>query len=290
MAERRSSPPPATALLKRYGLRPKKALGQNFLIDERILDRIVQAADLHGSEAVFEVGPGLGALTARLAAAAWRVLAVEKDRGLASVLDEVLADFENVRLVWGDVLKLDVRGECADFFGDRPVRVVANLPYYVTTPVMMKLLEEGPPVDRMVLMVQREVAERLTASPGTKAYGALTVAVQWYARRVDTVIRVPAGCFLPRPAVDSAVVRLMLRPRPEPETTRWLSRVVRAGFAQRRKTLLNALSHTLASGDRRVIERALGEAGLNPERRAETLSLEEFVRLARSLAGLVYPK
>ncbi|MBE3552171.1 MAG: 16S rRNA (adenine(1518)-N(6)/adenine(1519)-N(6))-dimethyltransferase RsmA [Kyrpidia tusciae] len=290
MTDSRPSVPSAAELLRRYAFRPKKSLGQHFLVDDRILERIVAAADLSGREAVLEIGPGLGALTLRLGQAAWRVLAVEKDRSLQPVLSEVLRDFGNVQVCWGDVLEVDLPRMCEEAFGPRTVRVVANLPYYVTTPVMMKLLEEGPVMDRMVLMVQREVADRLTARPGTKTYGALTVAVQWFAEKVESVARVPASCFWPRPEVDSVVVRLDLRPRPDPEVTRRLSRVVRAGFGQRRKTLLNALSHALAGRDRASIEQVLRDAGVAPDRRAETLSLEEFTRLAQALADGVYPK
>lgn len=277
--------PSAAALLKRHRLRPKKRLGQNFLVDDRVLARILDAAELTGREAVLEIGPGLGGLTRALAGRAWRVLAVEKDRSLAPVLSEVLEGADNVRVLWADALELDLKAVCAQYFGDRPVRVAANLPYYVTTPILMKLLEEGPPVERIVVMVQREVAERLTAEPGTKAYGALTVAVRWYAERVEWVARVPPSSFVPRPAVDSAVVRLDLRPRErEDRESLRLFRVVRAAFGQRRKTLLNALSHAFAEDlGREAVRRALAEASVAPERRGEELTLEEFIRLAKAL-------
>ncbi|MBX6394640.1 MAG: 16S rRNA (adenine(1518)-N(6)/adenine(1519)-N(6))-dimethyltransferase RsmA [Alicyclobacillaceae bacterium] len=288
----RRSVPSAVSLLKKHRLRPKKQLGQNFLVDGRVLARIIEAADLHGREAVLEIGPGLGVLTRALAGEAWRVLAVEKDRGLAPVLEEVLQGAENVRVLWSDVLELDLPEVCRGYFGERTVRVVANLPYYATTPILMKLLEDGPPLDLIVVMVQKEVAERLTAGPGTKEYGALTVAVQWHTERVEWVARVPASSFFPRPAVDSAVVRLHIRPdAAATEEAAWLSRVVRAGFAQRRKTLLNALSHAFAGdSDRRTVEAALREAGIDPERRAEALALEDFVRLAQALAVRIHPK
>lgn len=261
-------------VLQRYGLHPKKGLGQNFLVDESALRRIVAAADLTDRDSVLEIGPGLGALTRHLAAAAGRVVAVELDDRFIPVLSEQLAGLSNVELVEGDILQLDP----AALVGG-PYKVVANLPYYITAAVLRHLLEAGPRPELMVLTVQLEVAQRLTAGPGDMSL--LAVSVQYYGR-VRQVARIKAGSFYPRPEVDSAVVRvdldggLSLTGLDE----RHFFRLVRAGFGQKRKQLRNSLRAGLGM-PAEVVEGALAAAGIDPRRRPETLSLDEWGQLAR---------
>ncbi|HEY8341629.1 MAG TPA: 16S rRNA (adenine(1518)-N(6)/adenine(1519)-N(6))-dimethyltransferase RsmA [Calditerricola sp.] len=281
-----ASPARTRAILAAHGVRPKKSLGQNFLVDRRVLERIVAAAELDRETAVLEIGPGVGALTEFLARAAGKVVAVELDRRLLPVLAETLAPYPHVHVVYGDFLDLDLPAFFAEHFAGWAKRaVVANLPYYVTTPILFKLVEAREDVPLCVLMVQKEVAARLAAQPGTKDYGALTIAVQFYAE-VDYVMTVPKHAFVPRPQVDSAVVRIRRRPAPLAAVPdeRLFFRVVRAAFSQRRKTILNNLAHNLEKGGSRAAAQALLEAsGIDPSRRAETLSIAEFVRLTQRL-------
>jgi 16S rRNA (adenine1518-N6/adenine1519-N6)-dimethyltransferase len=261
-------------LLQRYGLHPKKGLGQNFLVEEAALRRIVTAADLTESDTVLEIGPGLGALTRHLAVAAGRVVAVELDDRFIPVLREQLAGVSNVELIEGDILALDP----AALVGG-PYKVVANLPYYITAAVLRHLLESTPRPELMVLTVQLEVAQRLTAQPGEMSL--LAISVQYYGP-VRQVARIKAGSFYPRPEVDSAVVRVDLD-RDPPLTgpdERCFFRVVRAGFSQRRKQLRNSLKAGLGL-PAKEIEAALAAAGIDPRRRAETLSLDEWGKLAQ---------
>ncbi|MDI6871245.1 MAG: 16S rRNA (adenine(1518)-N(6)/adenine(1519)-N(6))-dimethyltransferase RsmA [Bacillota bacterium] len=268
-------------LLAQFGLQPRKRFGQNFLIDEHILNKIVRAASLSPSDVVLEVGAGLGTLTAALAARAGRVVAVELDRDLFSVLRFTVGRLPNVRLVRGDILDLRLAELLPD---DAPsYKAVANLPYYITSPVLLKFLTATRPWERLVFMVQREVADRLTARPGTKAYGSLTVILQFSAE-ATVVARVPRTAFYPAPEVDSTVVALTPRPSPLPPGPERdvFFRVVRAAFGQRRKTLANALVGGGFPGS--AVKAALAEAGLDGGRRGETLSLDEFVTLSRCLS------
>ena len=260
-------------LLQRYNLHPKKGLGQNFLVDEGALRRIVAAADLTGSDTVLEIGPGLGALTKLLAEAAGRVVAVELDARLIPLLESELAGIINVEVVEGDILKLDPSA----LIGTR-YKVVANLPYYITAKILRHLLEARTRPDLMVLTVQQEVAERLAAKPGKMSL--LAVSVQYYGR-VRQVARLKAGSFFPRPAVNSAVVRVDVHqdaPASAPERRRFF-RVVKAGFSQKRKQLRNSIRAGLRIPADQAVE-ALEAAGIDPRRRAETLSLEEWAALA----------
>ncbi|MCL6637867.1 MAG: 16S rRNA (adenine(1518)-N(6)/adenine(1519)-N(6))-dimethyltransferase RsmA [Alicyclobacillus sp.] len=283
-----SKPSQLMSLLQAAGFRFKKQLGQNFLVDAHALQRILAAANVSAADGAFEIGPGAGVVTQRLAQQARRVLCVEKDTTLAPVLANALAGFDNVQVRMADVLELDWHELWQAFADCREVVVVANLPYYVTTPILLHMLESGVRFQRAVLMVQREVAERLQAPPASKAYGALSVAVQ-YRAEVDWLGRVPPGAFIPPPKVESALVRLRVRPQPavQVEDERLFFRVVRAAFGQRRKTLRNAL--TGLGLDKQATQQVLAEAAIDPERRGETLSLSEFAGLAAALvAHLAY--
>ncbi|BDG61991.1 16S rRNA (adenine(1518)-N(6)/adenine(1519)-N(6))-dimethyltransferase RsmA [Caldinitratiruptor microaerophilus] len=276
------------AWLEARGLRPRRGLGQHFLVDRRVVDRIVAAVEPAPGDLVLEIGPGPGILTRALVEAGARVVAVELDRQLAALLRDTLPAAGapgTVEVVEGDALKVDLAGLLAARL--RPgarARVAANLPYYITSPLLFRLLEEDLPLERIVVMVQREVADRILAPPGTRAYAALSVAVAYHAE-ARLVARVPPGAFWPPPSVDSAVVLLRLRERPPVATPREaLFRVVRAAFGQRRKTLLRALAGGLRlDGD--VVARALARAGVDGTRRGETLSLAEFAAVADALAG-----
>lgn len=262
-------------IIKRFNLHMSKKLGQNFLIDPAVVQDIVYAADIEPGETVLEVGPGIGTLTQGLAEAQAQVVAVELDSRLSEILAHTLEGYENVRIVNGDILKVDI----AALTGGKPFKVVANLPYYITTPIIMALLERRLPVTRLVTMVQREVAERMAAQPGGKDYGALSVAVQYYTEP-EMVAEVPPQSFIPAPAVDSVVICCKVRPQPAVAVTdeRLFFRVVKAAFSQRRKTLQNALK-TMGIG-KEAIAAALSESGIDGTRRGETLSLQEFASLA----------
>lgn len=272
-------------VLARHHFQFRKSLGQNFLIDGNILEKIVAAAELDKDCGVLEVGPGIGTLTQMLAEQAGWVVAVEKDERLLPILQETLAGQDHVQIVHGDVLQLDLSALFTRYFGGRRTCVVANLPYYITTPIIMKLLEEHLPLERIVVMVQQEVAERMTARPGGKEYGALSLAVQYYTE-TRVVCRVPRTVFIPQPQVDSLVMCLKVRQQPAVavKDPAFFFRVVKAAFAQRRKTLLNNLLHNLPLPcSREQLQAVLKQMGIAPERRGETLSLEEFARLADSL-------
>ena len=269
-------------ICKRFDIKMSKKLGQNFLIKRGIVDEIVHAAELTSGEPVLEVGPGIGTLTQGLAQSGADVTAIELDRRLLEVLDTTLASYDNVRIVHGDVLKLDV----ATIMNHKPFKVVANLPYYITTPIIMSLLESKLPIDRLVVMVQKEVALRMVAKPGTKDYGALSVAVQYYTEP-DIVLDVPPKSFLPAPAVTSSVIRCVLRDKPPVDVIdeKLFFRVVKAGFAQRRKTFSNTMKTTGLSRDR--IEELLVKANIDGQRRGETFTLQEFADVANAWASLI---
>lgn len=273
-------------IIRKHNFTFKKSLGQNFLVDKNILDKIVAAAGLTEAKGALEIGPGIGALTERLAREAGRVAAIEIDNRLIPILRDVLADYGNVSVVHADVLKTDLHRLWEEqFSGLEGVSVVANLPYYVTTPIIMKLLEEGLPLESIVVMVQKEVAERMAAKPGGKDYGTLSIAVQYYCEP-ELVCVVPSGAFIPAPNVDSAVIRLRRRAEPAvavSDEARFF-RVVHAAFAQRRKTLGNNLA-ALAGKERKAeLGELLRSRGIEPERRGETLSLQEFASLTEALS------
>ena len=277
-----ASPEVVHYICKRFDIKMSKKLGQNFLIKRGIVDEIVHAAELTPGEPVLEVGPGIGTLTQGLAQSSADVTAIELDRRLLEVLDTTLASYDNVRIVHGDVLKLDV----ATIMNHKPFKVVANLPYYITTPIIMSLLESKLPIERLVVMVQKEVALRMVAKPGTKDYGALSVAVQYYTEP-DIVLDVPPKSFLPAPAVTSSVIRCVLRDKPPVDVIdeKLFFRVVKAGFAQRRKTFSNTMKTTGLSRDR--IEELLAKANIDGQRRGETFTLQEFADVANAWASLI---
>ena len=277
-----ASPEVVHYICKRFDIKMSKKLGQNFLIKRGIVDEIVKAADLHDGEPVLEIGPGIGTLTQGLAQSGANVTAIELDTRLLEVLDTTLAQYGNVKIVHGDVLKLDV----PSIMNHEPFKVVANLPYYITTPIIMSLLESRLPIERLVVMVQKEVALRMVAKPGTKDYGALSVAVQYYTKP-DIVLDVPPKSFLPAPAVTSSVIRCVLRDKPPVDVIdeRLFFRVVKAGFAQRRKTFANTMKTTGLSKDR--IEELLAEANIDGQRRGETFTLQEFADVANAWAALI---
>ena len=277
-----ASPEVVHYICKRFDIKMSKKLGQNFLIKRGIVDEIVHAAELTPGEPVLEVGPGIGTLTQGLAQSGADVTAIELDRRLLEVLDTTLASYDNVRIVHGDVLKLDV----PTIMNHKPFKVVANVPYYITTPIIMSLLESKLPIERLVVMVQKEVALRMVAKPGTKDYGALSVAVQYYTEP-DIVLDVPPKSFLPAPAVTSSVIRCVLRDKPPVDVIdeKLFFRVVKAGFAQRRKTFANTMKTTGLSKDR--IEELLAKANIDGQRRGETFTLQEFADVANAWAALI---
>lgn len=281
-----TSPAAVRALLSKYSLRPKKRWGQNFLVNPGVLEKIVVAANLTAADTVVEIGPGIGTLTCRLADTAGKVVAVEVDRALVNLLKETLSGCTNISLVEGDALKIDFDALVAAADGAFPYKVVANLPYYITTPLLTRLLTGNFQVSLLVVMVQKEVAFRLVARPGTKEYGALSVLVQ-YKTEPELVAVVSRGSFFPAPEVDSAVVRLTVRSLAPAAVSdeELFFRVVRAAFARRRKTLTNALAGSGLGLGRDAWPEVLARAGIDPMRRGETLSLEEFAAVTRALAA-----
>ena len=276
-----TSPKSIREILAEKNLAPRKSLGQNFLIDGNILDKIAAAADLDRSDRVLEVGPGLGALTAKLLERAGMVVAVEYDRGLYAILTEQFATATNLRLINCDFMEFDLRTLADAFPGEARSKIVANLPYYITTPAIFKLVEAEIDWSVLVFLVQKEVALRMTAAPGGKDYGALTVMLNYYGQ-VEKVGIVPKTVFYPAPQVESAIVRI--RPSADPERRAlypYLHRVVQAAFGQRRKTVLNALQN--AAGNKETAGTILAGLGIDPGRRGETLDSAEFVALARAL-------
>ena len=268
--------------LKKHNFHFKKKLGQNFINDDHLLNKIVTAAEVTADDVVIEIGPGAATLTAALAKKAKQVIAVEIDQDLYPIIKERMADFANFELVCGDAMKVDF-DKLAAKYGAKSYKIVANLPYYITTPIVMRLLEEGFKVDSIVIMVQKEVADRFSAKEGTKAYGAITVALNYYGE-VSQAFNVPRSMFTPRPEVDSAVVCIKCwqdKPFKAIDEKLWRA-LVKAAFSQRRKTLNNALKTLNLPTE--VLKTALAEANVDPSRRGETLSVEEFVRLANILS------
>ena len=274
-------------ILEKYGFSFKKSLGQNFLIDTNILRNIVDKANLTSESAAIEIGPGIGALTEQLAKVAKKVMAFEIDQRLLPILEDTLSSYPNTKIIHNDVLKADIKAAIEENLSDcEDIMVVANLPYYVTTPIIMKLLEENLPIRGIVCMLQKEVADRIAAQPGTKDYGSLSIAIGYYTT-AETAMIVPKTVFIPQPNVDSAVIRLIKRDKPavDVKDEQFFFNVVRISFAQRRKTLLNNLQNGLPEGKEKKeqILKALEKAGIDPQRRGETLSIQEFGLLSDCL-------
>lgn len=270
-------------ILKKYDLMPRKKFGQNFLIDGHVIEKIIDAAGVTEDDCVLEIGPGIGTMTRHLCSRARKVIAIEIDRDLVKILKEdILKDCTNLTIINEDVLKVDIEELVRTENGGRPVKVVANLPYYITTPIIMGLFEKHVPMESMTLMVQKEVAQRMCAKPGTKDYGALTVAVSYYSE-CYLAANVPMNCFMPRPDVMSAVVRLTVLPQ-APVTVKDRGKmfaIVKAAFGQRRKTLQNALMNAQGiSCTKEDVANALESMGLSPLARGEVLSLEQFARIS----------
>ena len=273
-------------ILQKYKFVFQKKFGQNFLIDPRVLEKIVDASGVTAEDCVLEIGPGIGTMTQYLAERAGHVVAVEIDANLIPILQETLAEYSNVTVLHQDILKTDIRAIARDWGGGRPLKVTANLPYYITTPIIMNLLEQDIPVDTITVMVQKEVADRMQVGPGTKDYGALSLAVQYYAR-AELVANVPPNCFMPRPGVGSAVIRLTKYQTPpvQPKDPDLMFRLIRASFNQRRKTLQNGLNNSPdVPCSREAIAAAIEKLGLPAAVRGETLSLKQFADLADCLS------
>lgn len=277
-------------IIRKHGFTFKKSLGQNFLIEPTILDKIVRSAGIDQDTGVIEIGPGIGALTQKLAEKAGKVVAIEIDQRLIPILGDTLSDYSNVKVIHGDVLKISVaeiiEQELATF---KSIKVVANLPYYITSPIIIKLLEEKLSLDKITIMIQKEVAERISASPGGKEYGSLTVAIEYYAE-AEISFTVPKTVFVPQPNVDSAILNLTIRKQPpyEVEDEERLFKVIRASFAQRRKTLYNNMINLVGKENKETLLAIFNKTGIEPSRRAETLSLLEFVELSNNLKNLSF--
>lgn len=272
-------------IIQKYQFVFQKKFGQNFLVDRNILDKIIESADITKQDCVLEIGPGIGTMTQRLAEEAGEVVAVEIDRNLIPILQDTLSDYNNVTIVNEDILKVDINALVEERNDGKPIKVVANLPYYITTPIIMALFEKHVPLQSVTIMVQKEVADRMQVGPGTKDYGALSLAVQYYARP-EIITRVPAACFMPKPGVDSTVIRLVRYDKPpvEVEDEDRLFAIIRASFNQRRKTLANGLANAGGLGvSRAQVEQALEEMGLSTATRGETLTLERFAELSNLL-------
>ena len=277
------------AVLERHGFTFKKSFGQNFLTDTNILQKIVDTAEIDDQVNVIEIGPGIGALTEFLAERAAQVMAFEIDHRLVPILADTLRDFDNVTVVNEDILKVDLAQHIQNFKNpDLPIKVVANLPYYITTPILMHLIESGIPFSEFVVMMQKEVADRISAKPNTKAYGSLSIAVQYYMTAKVAFI-VPRTVFVPAPNVDSAILKMVRRPEPAVavEDEKFFFKVSKASFTHRRKTLWNNLIGYFGKTDeiKDKLTKALDQAGLSPSVRGEALSLEEFASLADALKG-----
>ena len=276
------NPKQTIEIIQKYQFAFQKKFGQNFLIDTHVLDKIISAAGITGEDCVLEIGPGIGTMTQHLAEHAGRVVAVEIDTNLLPILDETLKGYDNVTVINSDILKLDMNELVDVYNGGRPIKVVANLPYYITTPIIMGLFESGVPIDNITVMVQKEVADRMKEGPGSKDYGALSLAVQYYAKP-EIVANVPPNCFIPRPNVGSAVIRLTRYTDP-PVTVRdekLMFKLIRASFNQRRKTLQNGLNNAPELPfSKEKVAAAIARMGLPASVRGEALTLSQFAELS----------
>lgn len=275
-------------IIQKYEFMFQKKFGQNFLIDTHVLEKIISAAGITKNDCVLEIGPGIGTMTQYLAENAGHVVAVEIDRNLIPILKETLADYDNVTVINEDILRVDIKALAEEYNGGKPIKVVANLPYYITTPIIMGLFESGVPVDNITVMVQKEVADRMKEGPGSKDYGALSLAVQYYAEP-EIVANVPPNCFIPRPNVGSAVIRLTRHKEMpvEVKDPALMFKIIRASFNQRRKTLQNGLGNAPELPyTKEQIAAAIAEMGLTPTIRGEALSLAQFAQLSDILGEM----
>lgn len=279
------SPNKIKETLDRYGFKFSKSLGQNFLIDGNVVRKIVREAGITKDDYVLEIGPGMGTLTEELALNAKKVVAIELDKKLLPILDETLTNYDNVEIIYGDVLEVDLKKVIEEKLGGGPVKLVANLPYYVTTPIIGKLLEDGLNLESINVMVQKEVADRMAAGPGSKSYGSLSVFVNFYTNP-KVVVKVPKTVFMPQPKIDSSVIRLELKSDlPDIDREKFF-KVVKAAFSKRRKTIINALSTFGFDLEKEDIRHALERVGIKPEERAENISVEDFIKLSTELPPL----
>ena len=275
-------------IIQKYEFMFQKKFGQNFLIDTHVLEKIISAAGITKDDCVLEIGPGIGTMTQYLAENAGHVVAVEIDRNLIPILKETLADYDNVTVINEDILRVDIKALAEEYNGGKPIKVVANLPYYITTPIIMGLFESGVPIDNITVMVQKEVADRMKEGPGSKDYGALSLAVQYYAEP-EIVANVPPNCFIPRPNVGSAVIRLTRHKEMpvEVKDPALMFKIIRASFNQRRKTLQNGLGNAPELPyTKEQIAAAIAEMGLTPTIRGEALSLAQFAQLSDILGEM----
>ncbi|MGL5507006.1 MAG: 16S rRNA (adenine(1518)-N(6)/adenine(1519)-N(6))-dimethyltransferase RsmA [Paraclostridium sp.] len=288
--DRLSSHRKTKEVVDKHGFKFSKSLGQNFLIDNNVIDRILGGARLGEGDKIIEVGPGIGTLTREMGKVADKVVAIEIDKTLIPILTETLDEFDNIEVINQDILKVDVQALVEEKLSGGPVKLVANLPYYITTPIVMKFLEEDIPVTDIVVMVQKEVADRMNAGPGTKEYGTLSIAVQYYCD-TEIVAKAPRHMFIPQPNVDSTVIGLHVRPERKyaVDNEEVFFKTVKAGFAQRRKTLLNTLG-TLGFLSKEEIREVLAEANIDEKRRGETLTIEEFANLSNKINAKVPSK
>ncbi len=272
-------------ILDKYGFTFSKALGQNFLIDGNIVRKISQQANITKEDYVLEIGPGIGTLTEELALNAKKVVAVELDEKLLPILAETLKDYENVEIIHGDILKVDIESIIEEKLGEGPIKVVANLPYYVTTPIIARLIEEDLNIESITVMVQKEVAQRIVAGPGSKQYGSLTVFVNFFTQP-QIVIEVPKTVFMPQPKVDSAVIRLDLKKELPDVDRKVFFKVVKAAFGKRRKTILNSLSSSQLTPDKDTMRKVLEACNIPLNARAEDLKIEDFLKISKTLPSL----
>lgn len=283
MNKRLSSHKATMEIVKKHEFRFNKSLGQNFLIDDNIIDKIISGSGVKDGDKVIEVGPGIGTLTREIADRADKVMAVEIDKNLIPILKDTMEDYENFNVVNEDIIKADIKGLIEEHLDGGPVKLIANLPYYITTPIIMRFLEEGINVTDIVVMVQKEVAERMNAAPGGKDFGALSVAVQYYCD-TEIIAKVPRHMFVPQPNVDSIVIALRVRgeKKYDVDNEELFFKVVKAAFGQRRKTLLNSIS-SMGILDKKVVSQILQESNIDEKRRGETLSLDEFAVLSNNI-------
>lgn len=282
------NPQNTIAVLQKYNFSFQKKFGQNFLIDTHVLDKIIASAEITKDDMVLEIGPGIGTMTQYLACAAGKVVAVEIDKTLIPILEDTLSEYDNVEVINQDVLKVDIKSLAEEKNNGKPIKVVANLPYYITTPIIMGLFESGVPIDSITIMVQKEVADRMQTGPGSKDYGALSLAVQFYAT-AKVILNVSATCFMPRPNVDSAVIKLTRHKEPTVNVAdeKLMFKIIRASFNQRRKTLVNGLKNSPElSFSKEQIVKAIEKIGKPETIRGEALTLEEFAELANAFTEL----